>query len=283
MMRDIKPGTEMDTTNQPKPNDHAYVSALYRYPVKGLSAQALNDITVKAGACFPGDRLFAIENGPSGFDPKAPAHLPKIKYLMLARNNELARLKTTFDDRTRRLTLMSPHGKSLEADIDSAAGRAQIEGFFSDYMPEALRGAPKWLEAPGHQFMDSKRGFASLINLASLRAIEKLAGTAIDPLRFRANIYVEGLAPWQEFDLIGQRLRLGEAEFIGDKRTDRCAATHVNPTTGHRDIDMLSVLERNLNHHDCGIYLRINQSGRIARSDRLTVLGPAREDPFTRA
>ena len=69
------------------------IASLYRYPVKGLSPERLNRAALKAGDYFPGDRLFAVENGPSGFDPAVPVHQPKIKCLMLMKQESLARLK----------------------------------------------------------------------------------------------------------------------------------------------------------------------------------------------
>jgi uncharacterized protein YcbX len=78
------------------------VAALYRYPVKGLSPEPLERVSLKVGEFFPGDRLYAIENGPSGYDPAAPVHQPKIKFLMLARNAPLAALTTRYNDATDR-------------------------------------------------------------------------------------------------------------------------------------------------------------------------------------
>ena len=68
------------------------IASLQRYPVKGLSPEPLNSATLNKGGYFPGDRLFAVENGPAGFDPENPEHQPKIKFLMLMRNESLARL-----------------------------------------------------------------------------------------------------------------------------------------------------------------------------------------------
>ena len=51
----------------------ARLESIYRYPVKGLSPEKLQRVHwLEAGSTFPADRLFAIENGPSGFDPAAP-------------------------------------------------------------------------------------------------------------------------------------------------------------------------------------------------------------------
>ena len=63
-------------------------------------------------------------------------------------------------------------------------------------MPHDLRGPPKVLTAPeGYQFTDSRAsGFVSIINLASVAALETVIGLPVHPLRFRANLYVDGLA-----------------------------------------------------------------------------------------
>src|SRR5438270_10015580 len=106
------------------------VAALYRYPVKGLSPEPLESVTLKPGEFFPGDRLYAIENGPSGFDPAAPVHQPKIKFLMLARNARLAALTTRYDPAT---TLLSVQQNGIEVaagELATEAGRAAIARFF---------------------------------------------------------------------------------------------------------------------------------------------------------
>ena len=83
----------------------AAIRAIYRYPVKGLSPQALEQTELSIGQTVPEDRLYAIENGPSGFDPAAPAYFPKQRFLMLMRNERLAGLRTDFDPVSHTLTI----------------------------------------------------------------------------------------------------------------------------------------------------------------------------------
>jgi uncharacterized protein len=225
----------------------AEIISLYRYPVKGLSPEPLESAALKADSHFPGDRMFAVENGPSGFDPRAAEQMPKIKFLMLMRNERLARLKTRYDDGS---------------------------GVLSISQAEELRGVPRLLTAPpGFRFMDSRNGFLSIIDLASIAAIAKAAGRkAIDPLRFRANIYVAGLGAWSEFDLVGKQVKLGGATLEIIKPIDRCAATDVDPSTGIRDLRMVELLEQKFGHNDCGVYARIVSGGDIKKGDLLTAL-----------
>src|SRR5439155_11591037 len=63
----------------------AEITGLYRYPVKGLTPEPLPRVTLRVGQTLPADRRYAIENGPSGFDPKAPEWKPKSQFLMLMR------------------------------------------------------------------------------------------------------------------------------------------------------------------------------------------------------
>jgi uncharacterized protein len=252
----------------------ATIVSLYRYPVKGLSPEPMDSASLEAGAHFPGDRMFAVENGPSGFDPRAAEHMPKIKFLMLMRNERLARLKTRYDDASCILAISQGGHVAVAGDVRTQAGRQALEAFFATHFAEELRGAPRMLTAPsGFRFMDSRNGFLSVIDRASVAAIARAAGrNAIDPLRFRANVYVDGLGAWGEFDLVGKQVRLGTATLEIIKRIDRCAATDVDPSTGIRDLRMVELLEQNFGHHDCGVYARIVSGGDIKKGDLLTAL-----------
>lgn len=240
-----------------------HLAALHRYPVKGLSPERLDAATLEAGGYFPGDRLFAVENGPSGFDPAAPVHQPKIKFLMLMRHEALARLdvRYTADDHT--LTIRHEGQIAARGDLRTAEGRDAIEAFFAGYLPDALRGPPKVLAAPdGFRFTDSPRGYVSLLNLASVSALETMTGAAVDPLRFRANLHITGMAPWAELDLVGRTLTTpGGVTLRILKRTQRCAATDVDPVTGIRDLAIPSTLSRHLGHTDCGVYAEVLSGG----------------------
>ena len=87
------------------PSSTPRITALYRYPVKGLSPEALQQVNLAEGATMPFDRAYAIENGPSRFVAEEPKHLPKIAFLMLMRDERLATLQTQFDDATQTLTI----------------------------------------------------------------------------------------------------------------------------------------------------------------------------------
>jgi uncharacterized protein YcbX len=247
----------------------ARIHSIYRYPVKGLSPEALTRAALTAGRHFPGDRVFAIENGPSGFDVDAPQHEPKIKFLMLMRNERLAALRTRYDDAARVLMIEHEGREAVRANLATKDGRLAVEAFFRRLMPAELRGPPKVLTAPdGFRFMDSRSGFVSIINLATVAALETLLGKPVDPLRFRANFYVTGWPAWSEFDLVEREVAIGSSARLRiSKRISRCAAIDVDPATGIRDLAVLDTLARDCGHLDCGIYAQVIASGEVATGD----------------
>jgi uncharacterized protein len=247
------------------------IQAIYRYPVKGLTPEPLPRTALAAGQTVPGDRLYAIENGPSGFDPAEPRYRPKTCYLMLMRNERLATLRTRFEDSDHTLAIAYDGREAARGDLRTGEGRARIEEFFAEFCADELRGAPKVLHAPGHSFSDVAKKVVSIINLASVAALEDIVGAPVHPLRFRGNIYVAGWPAWREFDLLGQEIAIGAgaARLKVVKRIVRCAATNVDPDTGARDLTIPETLMQTLGHADCGVYAEVVAGGEIAVGDEL--------------
>lgn len=260
----------------------ARLVSIVRYPVKGLSPEPLTSVRVTPGDPLPFDRAFAIENGASGFDPAAPATLAKIRYFMLMKNERLATLSTRFDDATHVLSLTAPDGRQASGDLTTPGGRAAVEAFIDDVMADQARGPAKVLASPGFSFSDVADRVVHLINLASVRALEPFVGKPVDPGRFRANLVVDGLEPFAELDWVGAPVRIGEARFVVTKRTERCAATNVDPQTGARDLTIPRTLMGVFGHTDFGIYMRVTQGGLITAGDPLVAGAPseASQMPF---
>jgi len=251
----------------------ATITAIYRYPVKGLTPEPLSGADLLTGQTLAGDRSYAIENGPSGFDAAMPAYLPKSQFLMLMRNERLARLAVRFHDDSGLLVVAVGGREVVRGDLNTAEGRTAIEQFMADFCADELRGPPRILHAPGHSFSDVARKVVSIINLASVAEIEAAVGAAVNPLRFRANFYVRGWPAWHEFDLVGRDIVVGTARLRIVKRIQRCAATNVDPDTGIRDLAIPAALERRYGHSDCGLYGEVVDDGRASIGDTLVVGG----------
>jgi uncharacterized protein YcbX len=247
-----------------------HVAAIYRYPVKGLSPEPLESVVLTPGETLPYDRAYAIENGPSGFNPDAPKTLPKILYLMLMRNENLAALRTHFDEATSTLTIRYNGAVLAEGKLSTPEGRDAIAAFFNVYSADDLRGPAKVIPAPpGFSFSDVSQKVVSLINLESARTLGREIDADVNPLRFRGNLHIEGMGAWDEFALVGRKLRIGSVTFEGVKRIERCAATNVDPVTADRDLTIPASLLRIYGHADCGAYLRVVEGGKISVGDAL--------------
>src|SRR6202030_3053960 len=159
-------------------------------------------------------------------------------------------------------------------DLETAEGRAAIEQFFAGTFAGEIKGPPKILTSPGHSFSDVARKVVSIINLASLRAIENMVEQPVHPLRFRANLYVEGWPAWHEFDLLDQTLAIGDARLKVVKRIVRCAAVNVDPESAARDLDIPHTLMRRFGHADCGVYAEVIGGGAVDVGDAIRMEEP---------
>jgi len=254
------------------------IAAIYRYPVKGLSAERLDRVTLAPGRCLPHDRRFAIALPSTRFDPQRPEWLAKTHFVMLMRDEALAQLHTTFDPASGELSIADDSGLALRACIAEPAGRQQISDFLADFLGDAVERPLRIVEAPGHTFADARRKpnattdqYVSLINLASIAALEETVEVPVDPLRFRANVYFTGTPAWGELDWIGSEMMLGEARLRVVAAITRCAATEVNPATAERDLDIVAALRRGFGHNLMGVYAEVAEGGALATGDPLVV------------
>lgn len=267
------------------------IAAICRYPVKGLSAERLERVALTPGECLPEDRRFAIALPSTRFDPQHPEWLPKTRFAMLMRDEQLARLDTRFDAASGELTIAradQPEGApvALRACLDRPDGRRAVGEFLDEFLGEFLgdrieRPLRIIAAPPGHAFADARRKpnattdkYVSLINLASIAALAEAIGAPVEPLRFRANFYVAGdlLPAWRELDWIGGEIALGAARLRVISAITRCAATQVNPATAERDLDIPAALQRIFGHNLMGIYAEVVAGGEIAIGDPLAVL-----------
>lgn len=248
----------------------ARLADLYRYPVKGLAGQKLAAMDLSAGETLPHDRRFAIVHGASQCDPAAPSWQPKRQFLQLMTDERLAQLGVDYDDATQALTLKRDGKQVARGLLSLLIGQELINQFLNAFMKDP-RGALKIVSAPGVAFTDKPEKLVSLINLASVKDIERVTRAPVDPRRFRGNLYLDGLPAWSEFELVGKELTIGPVRLRVVSRIGRCAATNVNPATGDRDLNIPKALITGFGHADCGIYAEVLAGGRVAEGDTLAI------------
>ena len=243
------------------------IQSLWRHPVKGFTPEQLQVAILVGGGFFPCDRIYAVEDGPSGFDPSAPGHISKQKFTVLAKIAAVARARTAYDEASGEIRVSADGWPELAARLTEPEGREAFADWLTAFLDGEASGPLKVVQAPGHRFTDHPQGHVSIVNLASVRDLEARIGRPVDPLRFRANLYVEGWPAWAENGWIDRTLRLGGASATVFKPIVRCVATHVDPLTGERDIDMVKALHDHFGHLFCGVYVSVTAGGAIAEGD----------------
>ncbi|HYB09086.1 MAG TPA: MOSC N-terminal beta barrel domain-containing protein [Alphaproteobacteria bacterium] len=245
---------------------------IYRYPVKGLSAEALERVTLEPGKRLPGDRRFAIAHGGGmNLGPSADWQ-QRDAFLMLARYERLALLESHLDAASAVLTLTRNGKQVVRGDLRTALGRTLVEQFLAAFMNAESRGAPKIVESREGGFTDVSQPWISIVNLASVRDLgSRILRASVDPIRFRANLYLDGLAPWRELDWVGRELTVGAVRLRVSERIQRCVATNVNPQTASRDLNIPRALTTGVGHCDMGIFAEAMNAGEIIRGDEVSV------------
>jgi len=231
----------------------ARVAALYRYPLKGFAPEECEALTVLAEGRIAGDRVLGVRFA----DTEAPDDSWSRKHGMVALINTpgLARLRVTFSANASRLRIGL--GASMLVDeVLNAEGRRRISAVLADYVlkldENPLTGhrerLPLRLIGDGQtpRYHDEEPGRITLHARESLRSLGNALGQDVSELRFRSNIAVEGLGAWEEQSWVGRKIRIGGVEFDVVKPKTRCLATHANPTTGERDLPILTTLTQKL-------------------------------------
>ncbi|MBT3238488.1 MAG: MOSC domain-containing protein [Rhodospirillaceae bacterium] len=246
------------------------ISRICRYPVKGLSPDEMKQATVEAGGGLNSDRRFAFALGSTRFEDGKPHWLPKTSFLALMKNEKLAALDTRFDEATNELTIFRDGKQVKRGNMSDPLGRALLEDFFAAYMKDECRGKPQLVEAKDEVvFSDQKTKVISLINLASVRDFERVVSMPLDPIRFRGNIYIDGLDPWKEFEWCGKDIQVGSVTLSVTEHIDRCAAINVDPSTGERDRNLVKELQRGFGHVNMGVFATVKTGGSFAVGDEI--------------
>lgn len=249
----------------------ASVAEIFRYPVKGLNGESLARVTLTPGQGLPEDRRFAIAHGSTDFDPAEPEAVSHSGLFHLSREERLAQLRVHFDSESGILTIERSGRQVARGKATDPMGRTLIGQFLGGFLGDRARGAPKLLDAGGHTFSDTPRErYVSLLNLNSLRDVERVARVPVDVRRFRANFLIEGLPAWVEEHWVGKEVALGGACLRIAEPIERCAATNVNPDTAERDMNIPLLLRRAFRHIHLGVYADVVKRGEVVTGDPVT-------------
>ncbi len=256
----------------------SFLSNIYRYPLKGFEAQALDQVALEPHQGIAFDRSFAITNAQLALTPDGGWTACQA-FVRLTKNVSLPLFKVAFDASTTSLTLRHPDGESIEAALGSAESIGCANTVLQRWFPAsplASHGTPQLLAARRDTgYWDHHDAAISIINASSLAQLAEAVDKPVDPARFRGNLLVANLPAWQELQWPGHRIQIGHAVLEVLRPIDRCVATSVHPTTGMVDMNMPALLARHTGHVFCGVYAKVITAGHIKAGDVVTVVGPS--------
>lgn len=242
------------------------VRALWRHPVKGHGVEAVAATTLSAGATMPWDRVWAIAHEAAKMPPGPGEWAPCANFNRGAKAFRLMAIRAVTDEAGGRVTLTHPDADPLTVDPDAPEDAARLIAWVTPLSnPERAR--PAFVVRAGRGMTDSDFPSISLLNTGSLAALGERLGKPLAMERFRGNVWLDGLAPFEEFDLVGRDIRIGEAMLRVRERITRCKATTVDPVTGISDVDTLGLLRAGWGHEDFGVYAEVVAGGRVALGD----------------
>lgn len=245
----------------------ARVSHLWRHPIKGHGVEAVAGTMLEAGRTMPWDRVWAIAHDGALIDRSSRDWAACSNFSRGARTPELMAIRASLDEALGEVTLDHPDRPQIVVDPDDPADAAALIAWLLP-LSDPARALPSFVtRAEGRGMTDSDFPSVSILNAASLRALSQRVGKPLAMERFRGNIWVEGLAPWQEFEWPGHDLRVGDAVLRVRERITRCLATAANPETGRRDADTLGALEAGWGHRDFGVYAEVIAGGTVQIGD----------------
>ena len=246
------------------------VAALWRHPIKSHGREPMESLTLAPGQTIPFDRAWAVVHDASGYDTATPSWAPCQNFMIGTRNSALAALRARVDGA--HVTLTHPDLSPITFAPDDPADAARFVAWIMPICPEDRARPRAVVRVAGRGMTDTDYPSVSLMNRASHAAVAACLGRPLEEERWRANILLDGFAPWAETGWPGQRLRIGNAEFAIREPIIRCLHTAANPRTGERDADTLGALDALTGRRAFGVYAEVTTGGTIRIGDLATVL-----------
>ncbi|GAB4271437.1 MAG: MOSC domain-containing protein [Pararhodobacter sp.] len=248
-----------------------HLAHIVRHPVKSVGHEDLERATLTEGRALAHDRQWAIKTEGSTFDGNPDHWMPKMAFVRGAAAGSLQAIRAEFDETSNQIRLSHPALPDFSGTLPKDG--AALVDWVRPLWPQT-RPRPDALvsRTDGGALTDVPEPFLAILSLTSNRILSRRMNRDLSIHRWRGNLWIDGLAPWEEFDLIGREIEIGNARLKVEERITRCVATTYSPETGQQDGDTLAALEQGWGHRDFGVYARVTRSGQIAAGDRVRIL-----------
>lgn len=240
---------------------------IIRHPIKGHGREVLASVRLSAGACLPWDRHWAVAHDAAKL---TEGWNPCMNFARGAKAYALNAIESDLDEATATVTLRHPDRGEITFRPDDAADLPRFLDWVRPLNPEN-RAQPARIVTAGRGMTDSDFPSVAILNTASLADLSARMGHDLSIHRWRGNLWLDGAAPWAEWDWIGRNIRIGDAVLTIRERITRCMATTVEPATGISNADTLGALDSNFGHQDFGLYAVVVNGGTVATGDAWTL------------
>lgn len=242
------------------------VAALWRHPIKAHGVEALDAVTLAAGETLPWDRRWAIAQ--AGAKAEDGVWSPCGNFSRGAKSPRLMAIRARVDEAAGVVELRHPEAGTITVDPDAPEDAARLVDWAAA-LADPGKPRPERVVCGPAGMTDSAFPSVAILGTASLAALSERVGTPLAQERFRGNVWLDGLAPFGEFDLVGREIRIGSARLAVRERIGRCKATSANPDTGLIDVDTLGALRAGWGAQEFGVYAEVIAGGRVALGDTL--------------
>jgi uncharacterized protein len=142
---------------------------------------------------------------------------------------------------------------------------------FVEYMQRRF-GRPLRLRFSERSMMDTQP--ISILGLNTVRALSEELGESLDPIRFRANFFVDwdDARPFFEDTLVGRQLRIGEdATVMAIQKDARCKVITIDPWSAAAQPQLFECVAKT--HAGCvGIYGTVLREGIVRGNDAIYLI-----------
>ena len=287
------------------------ITGLYRYPVKGASFDTLEQVGIQnAGETFPDDRRYALlwNKNANKWEETNPEWLHKENFLCAFTNPKLfSEYLTSYQivsnepflsygtpcdkvnqesaESQRLLTIKTRSTGDVvlgPVNLSTVDGREQVSSFFSKKSGKDVICVTAASDEHTHQFGNTSSGVKAradtrtvhIVNAATVRELSKSLQMPINPTRFRPNIVLDGLEPWEEFQWVDKYIKCGNMRLSVIKQTVRCNGVSIDPLDPERVMDIPRLLTKHYPKYGpyFGVYAIIDEAGTMSIGDNVILL-----------
>ena len=257
------------------------ISSINYCPVKSISFQSIDHCEIKKNIGIVGDRIFAFSKNLDQdqvklFEKNPEDRKGKWNKVLTLKNSPFLN-KYNFLLKKEKLTLTFKEKEILTIDVSILSERQKLSKKILE-LENSLKEPVVLMQNKEFPFFDttiSKNvdfvNSVSLLNVQSIIDFQKKIGEEIEIPRFRGNICIDGLKPWEERNWIGKVIKINDVSFKVEKNIPRCVAINLKPKTDNNSLNLLQSLKKTYNHFDMGIYLTALNDGKIKISSPITI------------